>query len=60
MGDFLPQVCHNRMCGIYKLVEMEFMKEFVGPLLVSVEDRRFFSLEGFLGSSDWVQVLQNL
>ena len=44
MGDFLPQVGHDQVCGIYELKEAKFMKESVGFLLVSVENRGFLSL----------------
>ena len=47
MGDFLPRVRHDRVRGVHKLVETEFMKKVVGPLSISVEDEGFFSLEGF-------------
>ena len=50
VGDFLPWVHHDRVRGIHKLVETEFVKKAVGLLSVSVENRGFFSLEGFLVS----------
>ena len=57
MGNFLPWILHDQMCGVHKLVETEFMEESVSRLSVSVEDGGFFSLEGFFVPSDWVQGL---
>jgi hypothetical protein len=50
VGDLLPRVRHDRVRGIHKLVETEFMKKVVGLLSVSIEDERFFPLEGFIVS----------
>jgi hypothetical protein len=55
--DFLPWVHHDRMRGIHELVKTKFVEEMVGLLSVSVEDRGFFSLEGFFVSLDWVRWL---
>ena len=56
MGDFLSWICHDGVCGIYELVETEFVEEPVGLFLVSVEDGRFFSLEGFVVSLDRIRL----
>ena len=50
VGDLLPRVRHDRVCGIHKLVEMKFVKKVVGLLSVSVENEGLFSLEGFFVS----------
>ena len=57
MGNFLPWVHHDRVCGIHKLVKAEFMEKFIGLLLVSIEDRGFLSLEGLFIPSNRIQVL---
>jgi hypothetical protein len=33
------------MCGVYELIETQFMEEVVGLLSVSIKDERFFPLE---------------
>ena len=55
MGHFLPWIRHDGMCSIHKLVMAKFVEEFVGLLSVSIEDRGFFSLEGFFNSSGRVR-----
>ena len=57
MGDLLPRVLHDRVRGVHKLIETEFVKESVGLLSVSIEDGQFFSLEGFFIPSNllWLQ-----
>ena len=57
MGDLLPWVHHDQVCGIHKLVKAEFMEKSIGLLLISIEDGGFFSLEGFFIPSNRVQVL---
>ena len=53
-------VLHNRVCGIHKLVESEFVKESVGLLSVSIKNGWFFSLKGFIAPYHRVQVLLEL
>ena len=55
MGDFLPRVRQDRMRGVHELVKAKFVEEMVGFLLVSIEDERFFSLEGFFAPYDQVR-----
>ena len=56
MGDFLPRVRHDRMCGIHELVKTKFVEEMVGFLSVPVKNRRFLSLEWFSIYSSRIQV----
>ena len=56
MSDFLSWVGHNGMCGIYELIQAEFMEESVGLFSVSVEDGRFSSLESAFISLDRVRL----
>ena len=58
MGDFLPRILHDRVCGVHELVESEFVNESIGLLSVSIKDGWFFPLEGFVVPSQWVWVLQ--
>ena len=60
MGDFLPWIRHYRVCGIHELVETQFVEELVGFLSVSIEDKRFFSLERFVISLDRVRIRREL
>ena len=48
MSNLLPWVLHDQVHGVHELIETEFMEESVGLLSVSVKDRGFLSLEGFL------------
>ena len=52
VGDLLPQVLHDWVCGVHKLVETEFVKEPISLLSVSVEDGGFFPLKGFFVPSN--------
>ena len=45
MGDLLPWIHHDRVRGVHKLIEVEFVKEMIGLLLVPIEDKGFFPLE---------------
>ena len=60
VGNFLPRVHHDQVRGVHELVEVEFVKEKIGLLLVSVEDKGFFPLEWLFVPSDWVWVLRGL
>jgi hypothetical protein len=56
MGNFLPQVLHDGVCGIHELIKVEFVEELIGLLSVSVKGGGFFSLKGFVISSNRVWV----
>ena len=58
MGDLLPWIHHDQVCGVYELVKTEFVKEVIGLLSVSVEDGGFFPLEWFFIYSDGIWALQ--
>ena len=45
VGDLLPRIYHDWVCGIHELIEVEFVKETISLLLVPIEDRGFFPLE---------------
>ena len=55
MGDFLPWIRHDQVCGIHKLVKTKFVEKVIGLLSVSVENEGLVSLEGFFVSSNQVQ-----
>ena len=48
------------MHGIYELVKAKFVKEMVGLLSVSIEDRGFFPLEWFVIPPNQIWVLRAL
>ena len=58
VGDLLPWIDHDWVRGVYELIEAKFVEEVIGCLSVSFEDRRCFSLEGLVISSDWVWLLR--
>ena len=60
MGNFLPQIGHNQVCGIHKLVEVQLVNKSVGRLSIPIEDGWFFSLKGFFISSKSVWVCGSL
>ena len=45
VGDLLPRIRHDWVCGVHELIEAEFVKETIGLLSVSVKDKGFFPLE---------------
>ena len=58
VGDLLPWIHHDRVCGVYELIETKFVEEVVGPLSVPFEDRGLFPLEWFVTPLDWVRSLR--
>ena len=60
MGDLLPRVHHDRMCGVHELVKAKLVKETIGFLSVSIEDKGFFPLKWFSILSHWIWVLWEL
>ena len=38
MRDFVPWILHDGMEFVHELVELEFMKEFIGLQSISIED----------------------
>ena len=54
MGDFLPRIDHNWVCGVHELIKAELVKKVVGLSSVPFEDGGFVSLEWFVVSLDRV------
>jgi hypothetical protein len=48
MCNFALWVNHNGVHQIHELIELEFMNEYVGFLLVSIEEEGFPPLERFI------------
>ena len=57
VGGLLPWIHHDRVCGVHELVKTKFVKELVGLMSISVEDKGFFPLEWFFVSSSHAWVL---
>ena len=60
VGDFLPWIHHDWVHSVHELIKSEFVKESISVSSVSVEDRRFFSLEWFVVYSNWIRILWEL
>ena len=45
VGNLLPRIHHDWVCGVHELIEVEFIKEMIGLLSIPVEDEGFVSLE---------------